>query len=256
MTEPSGLDMPRIRSQFPALSRVVGQRTAIFLDGPGGTQVPTCVTDAMVAYLQHNNANVGGLFATSRETTELVDLARREAALFLGARAAEEVIFGANMTSMTFALSRALARSWSAGDEIIVSTLDHDANVAPWLLAAEDRGAVVKRLRCQAPEWALRVENLAPLLNPKTRLLAITAASNAIGTMVDLRPLIDAAHAVGALVFVDAVHYAPHGLIDAAGWNCDFLACSAYKFCGPHLGMLAPRHAVWQEGASRSAQRV
>lgn len=232
-------DLAAIRRSIPALSREVAGRPAIFADAPGGTQVCEAVIAAIGDYLRHSNANLGGAFATSQETVALVAEARRAVAAFCNAPDPAGIVFGANMTSLTFSFSRAVATTWSAGDEVVVTSLDHDANVAPWLRAAEDRGAVVKVCRWSRVDGTLTVDDLAPLLSPRTRLVAVTAASNATGGITDLRPLVDAAHAVGALVYVDAVHLAPHRSLDLAGWGCDALACSAYKFGGPHVGILA-----------------
>lgn len=230
-----------IRRRFPALAHLHNGHPLLFADGPGGTQVPDSVIAAISDYLTNHNANSGGVFATSRETMTVIAEARLAAARLLNAAAPEEIVFGHNMTSLTFAVSRALARTWQAGDEMVVTALDHDANVAPWLMAAEDRGAVVKTLPFAMPDATLRVEDLCTLLSSRTRLVALTAAANSVGTIPDLAPLIAAAHAVGALVYIDAVHYAPHGVIDVRAWNCDFLACSAYKFGGPHVGILYGR---------------
>ncbi len=234
----------QVRAQFPALARQQDGRPVIYADGPGGTQVPLAVTAAMTAYLTTSNANFGGVFATSVETNALALTARRAVAAFLNAAAPEEIIFGQNMTSLTFAMSRALARTWQAGDEIIVTALDHDANVQPWRMAAEDRGVIVHTLAFNEPDATLSLMALNKLLNPRTRLVALTAASNAVGSRVDLAPLIAAAHRVGALTYVDAVHFAPHGVIDVQALDCDFLTCSAYKFSGPHLGIQYGRRAL------------
>jgi cysteine desulfurase family protein (TIGR01976 family) len=231
------LDIASIRRQFPALTRIIAGKPALYLDGPGGTQVPTCVTAAMTAYLERSNANVGGMFATSRETNALVDETRVAVAAFLNAAAPTEIVFGQNMTSLTFAASRAIARTLIEGDEIIVTAIDHDANVAPWLMIAEDRGAVVKTIAAN-DDYTITVEQLAKHLNARTKVVALTHASNAVGSIPELKAMILLAHTAGALVYVDAVHYAPHGVIDVADLGCDFLACSAYKFCGPHIGIL------------------
>ena len=238
------LDLPRLRTQFPALARQQNGQPVIFADGPGGTQVSSAVSAAMSAYLATSNANFGGVFATSRETDAMVKATRQALAAFLNAAAPEEIIFGQNMTSLTFAMSRAVARTWQAGDEIIVTTLDHDANVQPWRMAAEDRGVIVRTLAFSGPDMTLSLPALQALLSPRTRLVALTAASNAVGSKVDLTPLIAVAHGIGALVAVDAVHYAPHGVIDVQLWDCDFLTCSAYKFSGPHIGIQYGRRAL------------
>ena len=242
--QPLPLDLPRLRAQFPALGRQQDGREVVFADGPGGTQVPTAVIAAMTAYLETSNANFGGMFATSRETGMLVSETRAAVAQLLNATAPEEIVFGQNMTSLTFAMSRAIARTWRPGDEIVVTALDHDANVAPWLLAAEDHGVVVHTLPFAAHDATLSLDALSRLLSPRTRLVALGYASNAVGSIVDLAPLIAAAHRAGALTYVDAVHFAPHGIIDVQALDCDFLACSAYKFSGPHLGILYGRRAL------------
>ncbi len=243
-------DPASVRGRFPSLARMIGGQPAVFADGPGGTQTPLAVTAAMTAYLQESNANIGGVFATSRETAALVASARADAAAFLNAGAPDEIVFGQNMTSLTFAMSRAIARTWKPGDEIVVTTLDHDANVAPWLLAAEDRGAVVRTIACAPSDCSITLEALAGVLGPRTRLVALGYASNAVGSIVDLQPLIAATHRHGALVYVDAVHYAPHGPIDVRALDCDFLACSAYKFCGPHLGLMYGRKPLLESLAA------
>lgn len=233
-----------LRSQFPALARQHQGQPIAFFDGPAGTQVPESVIDAIADYLTRCNANHGGLFATSIESDALLDEVHAAAADFLGASAPETVFFGANMTSLTFALSRALSRTWKPGDEIIVTRLDHDANVRPWVLAARDAGAIVKFAPINRADCTLDLPALKSLISSKTRLVAVGAASNSVGTINPLREIADAAHSVGALMFVDAVHYAPHGRIDVAKWGCDFLACSAYKFFGPHIGIMWGRREL------------
>lgn len=210
----------------------------IFLDGPAGTQVPGVVADAVSQHLLHHNANHGGPFATSRESDAIVDEAHRAAADLLGADDPEETIFGGNMTTLTMHLSRALGRQWTANDEIIVTRLDHDANVRPWVLAAEDAGAKVHFIPVQKDDCTLDIDAYRSLLNQHTKLVAVGAASNSVGTVNPIREMADAAHQFGAEIFVDAVHYAPHRAIDVKDWGCDFLACSAYKFFGPHVGIL------------------
>jgi len=226
------------RRQFPALARRVSERPAAFFDGPGGTQVPQRVIEAVSHYLAHTNANHGGLFATARESDKLLTEAQRGLADFLGADDPETIIFGQNMTSLTFALSRSLSRTWKSSDEIVVTRLDHDANVSPWVLAARDAGATVRFAGIRAEDCTIDLEELRHLINERTRLVAVGCASNATGTINPVRDIADWAHQVGALVFLDAVHYAPHGLIDVQALGCDFLACSAYKFFGPHIGVL------------------
>lgn len=235
------------RRQFPALSRRVGDRPAAFFDGPGGTQVPQRVIDAVGHYLAHTNANHGGRFATAIESDRLLAEAHRGLADLVGTDDPRTIVFGQNMTSLTFALSRALARGWKAGDEIVLTRLDHDANVTPWVLAARDAGATVRLASIRSEDCTLDLEELRHLINERTRLVAVGCASNATGSINPVRDICDWAHAVGAKVFLDAVHYAPHGLVDVQAWGCDFLACSAYKFFGPHVGILWGRRE-WLEG--------
>jgi cysteine desulfurase family protein (TIGR01976 family) len=226
-----------MRSRFPALSREIDGRIPVFFDGPGGSQVPASVIEAMSDYLVAANANAHGAFATSRRTDECIASARAAAADLLGC-GADEVVFGANMTTLTFAFSRAVGRELNPGDEIIVTRLDHDANVSPWLALAEEKDAVVRVADVRSDDCTLDMDDLKRLLNPKTRLVAIGNASNAVGTVNDVAAVVRLARAVGARVFVDAVHYAPHGPIDVHALDCDFLVCSAYKFYGPHVGIL------------------
>jgi cysteine desulfurase family protein (TIGR01976 family) len=241
---PQTLDIAAIRSQFPALDRRVNGRPAVFFDGPAGSQTPRCVPQAMSDYLLGRNANHGGVFATSRESDALLDEAHRAIADLLGGDDPGEVAFGANMTTLTMALSRALGKTWQTGDEIVVTEMDHDANVTPWVLAARDAGAVVKRIKLRHDDCTLDLGSLNAALSNRTRLVAVTCASNAVGTINPLAEIVRVAHAADALVFLDAVHYAPHGLIDVAAWGCDFLACSAYKFFGPHVGVLWGRREL------------
>ncbi len=231
------LDPHDLRAQFPALRRTVDGQPAVFFDGPGGTQSPERVIDALSSYLRRGSSNHGGPFLTSRETDAATEAARAAMQDLLNARRPEEIIFGQNMTSLTFSLSRAISRTWQPGDEIIVTRIDHDANIAPWLLAAEDRGATVRWLDFRPEDCTLALDTLPALLTPRTRLVAVNYASNAVGTISDVRRVAELAHAAGALVYVDAVHYAPHGVIDVQTLDCDFLACSVYKFFGPHTGV-------------------
>ncbi|HEY3968439.1 MAG TPA: cysteine desulfurase-like protein [Planctomycetaceae bacterium] len=226
------------RTQFPALARQFAGQPAIFFDGPAGSQVPECVIDAIGAYLRNSNANHGGLFATSRESDALLETAHQALADLFGTADPTSIIFGANMTTLTFSLSRALARTWDAGDEIVVTRLDHDANVTPWVLAARDAGATVHHLAIHPRDCTLDLDDLRRKLSPRTRLVAVGAASNAVGTINPIAEICRLAHAVGAEVYVDAVHAAPHLLPDVAAWNCDWLVASAYKFFGPHVGVL------------------
>ncbi|WP_434150006.1 cysteine desulfurase-like protein [Methylocaldum gracile subsp. desertum] len=232
----ASIDLEWIRSQFPALAQGTGSQRPVFFDGPGGTQVPQSVMDAMSRYLATSNANAHGAFATSRRTDELIASARSAVADFLGCSAGE-VIFGANMTTLAFAFSRAIGRSLKPGDEILVTRLDHYANVSPWY-ALEEVGAVVRVVDIHLEDCTLDMSDLERQISERTRVVAIGYASNAVGTVNDVAKAVRLAHAVGALVFVDAVHYAPHGPIDVRALDCDFLACSAYKFFGPHVGIL------------------
>ena len=231
----------RIRSDFPALTRAVNGRVPAFFDGPAGSQVPRRVIDAVSDYLAYHNANTGGDFATSRESDSIIESARVRVAAFLGAGSPREIVFGANMTTLTFALSRSLRRTWQPGDEVIVTDLDHQANVAPWRLAAEDAGARVLTVPFDPESCTLDLATYERLLSPRTRLVAVGYASNAVGTVTDVARVAELARDAGALSFVDAVHYAPHGSIDVQALGCDFLACSAYKFFGPHVGILHGR---------------
>jgi cysteine desulfurase family protein (TIGR01976 family) len=226
------------RFQFPALQQEVNGRPVAFLDGPGGTQVSQRVIDAMSGYLVQGSSNQGGPFLTSRQTDEVVKAARSAMMDFLNARRPEEIAFGQNMTSLTFAVSRAIGRTWQPGDEIILSRLDHDANISPWLLAAQDHGVTVRWLDFDPVDCTFKMEMLPELLSEKTRLVAITYASNAVGTIPDVKEITRQAHETGALVYVDSVHYAPHGLLDVQDLDCDFLVSSPYKYFGPHSGVL------------------
>jgi cysteine desulfurase family protein (TIGR01976 family) len=244
MTQPAGLDVAAVRDHFPSLARRVGGRTVAYLDGPGGTQVTRECIAAMTAYLEHSNANHGGAFAASIETDALLHDVHAATADFLGAADPDEIAFGANMTTLTFAMSRALGRDLVPGDEIVVTRLDHDANVAPWLAVAEDRGASVRWLELGEDRATLDLDRLEDVLSDRTRLVAIGLASNALGTITDVRRVIGAAHDVGALTFVDAVHAAPHVPIDVGSLGADLLACSPYKFFAPHLGALYGRREL------------
>ena len=231
------VSVDQIRRQFPALERVHGGQPVAYLDGPGGTQVPRSVVAAMEDYLFHHNANTHWQYPTSEETDALLLAARETFADFFNA-SADEIVFGQNMTTLTFHLARGLGRAWGPGDEIVVTELDHHGNVAPWRALATERGVTVRTVRMNTGDGRLDWRDLEQQLGPKTRLLAIGAASNALGTITDVRGAAELAHAAGALVFVDAVHLAPHELIDVQALDCDFLACSAYKFYGPHIGIL------------------
>jgi cysteine desulfurase family protein (TIGR01976 family) len=232
------LDVAAVRAQFPALSQVLNGRPAVFLDNPGGTQVHQSVVEAMTDYLLHHNANHGGAFATSRRSDEILHEAHAAMADMLNAASADEIVFGPNMTTLTLGISRALAREIGPGDEIVVTRMDHDANISPWLLLAEDRGATVRWADFDVEDYTLDMEGLRGLINERTKIVAVGYASNALGTVNDVRQVIQWAHDAGALAFVDAVQYAPHGPIDVQALDCDLLACSAYKFMGPHMGIL------------------
>ena len=232
------IDVDWVRKQFPALSREMNGEPVVYLDGPAGSQVPERVALAVRDYLTGSNANRGGAFPTSQETDALVDSARRAIADLLGTDDPSLIAFGPNMTTLTFALSRAMGKTWQRGDEIIVTQLDHDANITPWALAARDAGAAVQYVEIDAKDCTLRLDDLEAKLSERTRLVAIAAASNAVGTINPVRQIVELAHGAGAEVFVDAVHYAPHGMIDVSAWDCDYLVCSAYKFFGPHVGIL------------------
>jgi cysteine desulfurase family protein (TIGR01976 family) len=236
-TTAAALDLAYVRSQFPSLVQTINGHPAAFLDGPGGTQVPQRVIDAIADYLRHNNANTGGAYATSRRTDAMIAEARSAMADFLHC-GADEVVFGPNMTTLTFAISRAIGRDLKPGDEIVVTRLDHDANVSPWLAMAEDRGVTVRWAEIHDEDCTLDMRDLASKINSKTKLVAAGYASNAVGTINPVREIVKLAHAAGALAYIDAVHYGPHGLIDVAALDCDFLVCSTYKFFGPHMGVL------------------
>jgi cysteine desulfurase family protein (TIGR01976 family) len=231
------LNLPLIREQFPAL-----KSEAIFLDNPAGTQVPQSVLDRMDTYLTEYNANHEGAFATSRNSDALVDEARAAAADFLIAGRPEEIVFGPNMTSLTFNISRSIARTLSPGDEIIVTHLDHDANITPWVVVAEERGCKVRWVDFRPEDGTLDMEDLQSAIESGPKLVAVGYASNALGTINPVAKIVSMAHQVGALVYVDAVQYAPHGPIDVQQLDCDFLVCSAYKFFGPHVGVLYGRY--------------
>jgi len=233
-----------LRQQFPALKKQINGRPAVFFDGPAGTQVPQSVIDAISDYLINCNANSHGVFATSIESDQVIDAAHQAAADFVGSPDADTIAFGGNMTSLTFALSRALARSWKEGDEIVLSRLEHDANFSPWRLAAEDAGVTVRYVDIDPTDCTLNVDEYASVLNEKTRLVAVGCASNAAGTINPVKQICHWACEVGAISFLDAVHYAPHDLIDVVDWDCDFLICSAYKFFGPHVGIMYGRREL------------
>jgi cysteine desulfurase family protein (TIGR01976 family) len=249
MTTPTTRPAPstdKVRSHFPALERRHNGSPVAYFDGPGGTQVPQSVVNAVSDYLLHHNANTHWVYPTSIETDAALAAAREVLADFLGGRPSE-ISFGANMTTLTFHLGRALGQRWSAGDELVVTELDHHANVDPWRRLAKERGLTVRTVRFHTETGQLDLQDLAAAIGPKTKLLAIGAASNALGTINDVRRAAELARAAGALVFVDAVHYAPHALVDVAALGADFLTCSAYKFYGPHIGVLWGRQSLIDE---------
>src|SRR5213593_4331302 len=235
-TEKKALDIAWVREQFPSLKLQVNGRAAAFLDGPAGTQVPRQVMDAIQDYLLRANANTYGAFETSRRNDAIIASTRTAMADFFHC-SPDEVIFGQNMTTITFALARAIGRELKPGDEIVVTTLDHDANVAPWR-ALEEKGVVIRQVDIREADCTLDLEDLKRKISEKTKLVALGYASNMVGTINPIAEITKLAHAAGALMFVDAVHYAPHGLIDVKALDCDFLACSPYKFFGPHMGTL------------------
>jgi len=232
----NALDLSWVRAQFPSLSQTVNGQPATFLDGPGGTQVPQRVIDAISDYLKRDNANTCGAYATSRHTDTMIAGARSSMADFLGCDP-DEVVFGPNMTSLTFAISRSIGREFGPGDEIVLTHLDHDANVSPWR-ALEERGVTIRMAEIHEDDCTLDMDDLARKITDRTRLVAVGYASNAVGTINDVAKIIRLAHQRGAMAYIDAVHYAPHGPIDVRALDCDFLVCSTYKFFGPHMGVL------------------
>jgi cysteine desulfurase family protein (TIGR01976 family) len=234
------LDVSAIRAQFPALAREVAGQPAVYLDGPGGSQVPRAVVDAVAGYLQGSNANLGGAFVTSAESDAVVAAARQAAADFTGF-GPDEIAFGPNMTTLNFLLGHAVARTLEAGDEIVVTQLDHDANVAPWLRLAADYELTVRHVPLLTADGTLDYDELEQMLGRRTRIVAFTLASNAVGTVTDARRIADLAQGVGALAWADAVHFAPHRRIDREALGVDVLLCSPYKFFGPHLGIAGLR---------------
>jgi len=231
-----------IREQFPSLKRPV-----VFFDNPGGTQIARKSLDRIVAYLTLHNANHDGVFTTSRESDAILDEAHAAMADFLNAKRPEEIIFGNNMTTLTLHISRSLSRTWKAGDEIVVTRLDHDANITPWVLAAQDRGVTVRHVDFHPEDGTLKLDEMKEAMQGKPRLVAVGYASNALGTINPVKKVIEMAHAAGALVYVDAVQYAAHGPIDVQDLGCDFLVCSSYKFFGPHAGILYGRYELLEE---------
>ena len=232
--------VPELRGRFPSLERHVpaGDEPIIYLDGPAGSQVPRSVIEAISNYYLRHNANSGGQFPTSLETNEMMAAAHRAAADWFGASDPRECVFGANMTTLTMAFSRAISKTWKPGERIVVTELDHDGNVTPWKLAAADAGVEVATVRVDPCDATLDIQDFRRQVTPGTRLVALTCASNSVGSKPPVEELIAIAHAAGAEVYLDAVHYAPHGLIDVQAWQADYCVCSAYKFFGPHVGML------------------
>lgn len=237
-------DVTEIRRRFPALELTLDGRPLAFFDGPGGTQVPQVVIDAVARYYRESNANDGGAFITSQRSDAIVREARGAVADFLNARSVDEIKFGANMTTLTFHVSRSIGATLAPGDEVVVTTLDHEANVSPWRAMAADRGLTVRTVDIRLDDGTLDLEDFDRQLSERTKLVAVGYASNAIGTINPVAELVRRAHAVGALTYVDAVHYAPHGPIDVQALETDFLACSVYKFFGPHEGVLYGRAEV------------
>jgi cysteine desulfurase family protein (TIGR01976 family) len=240
------LPINQIRSHFPSLKRTHNNFPVAYFDGPGGTQVPNIVVEAVSNYLLNHNGNSGWAYPTSEETTELVEKARQTFAYFFNSQP-NEIVFGANMSTLTFHLSRALGQKLNEGDEIIVTELDHHANIDPWVRLQKEFGIVVKSVKFNPQDGQLNWTDFENKLSSKTKIVAVGAASNALGTINDIKKASQLAHAMGALVFVDAVHYAAHHLIDIKEMDCDFLACSPYKFYGTHTGVLYGRHDLLQE---------
>ena len=243
MPTPTHFDVAAVRSRFPSLAREIAGRRIVYFDGPGGTQVPDWCLDGIRDYLTSRNTNTHGAFPTSAESDAVLAEAHAAAADFLGG-APDEVAFGANATTITFAMSRAIGRTLRAGDEIVVTRLDHDCNVAPWLALQDDCGVTIRWVDVRTDDCTLDEDSLAAALGPRTRLVAVGLASNAVGTINPVRRIADAAHEVGARVWVDAVHAAPHVPIDVAALDADFLVCSPYKFFGPHMGLLWGRRSL------------
>lgn len=236
-------DVDAVRSCFPSLH--VGDH--VFMDNPGGTQVAKRVIDRTTDYFTRTNANTGGYFATSEASDDLLVQAHAAAADLLGASSGDEIVFGQNMTSLTFSISRSIGRELHPGDEIVVTRMDHDGNISPWLMMAEDRGLTVRWLDFNRDTFRYDLDDLDRLLTPRTRLVAVNYASNALGTVNDVRAVTERAHAVGAWVYVDAVQYVPHGVTDVQAIGCDFLACSPYKFYGPHQGLVWGRRELLEQ---------
>lgn len=244
--QPQVASVNEIRSHFPALERVHNGYTVAYFDGPGGTQVPRYVVEKMADYLYHHNANTHWAYPTSAETDAALEHAREVFAQFLNA-SPTEIAFGANMTTLTLHLSRSLSLNYKPGDEIVVTELDHHANIDPWRRLAVERGVIIRTVSMDTETGQINRDDLERSIGPKTKLVAIGAASNALGTINDVKSVIAMAHDAGALVFVDAVHYAPHALIDVQELDCDFMGMSAYKFYGPHIGVLFAKREHYEQ---------
>ncbi|HET7270499.1 MAG TPA: cysteine desulfurase-like protein [Rubrobacter sp.] len=238
-------DVQSVREQFPALRRKYAGHGVVYFDGPGGSQVAKPSIDAVSGYMERGGANLHGVFPTSTETEEILSETRQAAADFLGAEP-DEVAFGANMTTLTFAISRAIAREWDSNSEIVVTELDHRANVDPWLIAASERGATVRWVRVDPETLTLDHDDLEQNINERTKLVAVGLASNAVGTVNEVAAVAEKAHGVGAVVAVDAVHAAPHIPVDREAIGADVITCSAYKFFGPHVGVTAIRRDLFE----------
>lgn len=232
----AALDLAWVRAQFPALAQSITQQPAVFFDGPGGTQVSQRVIDAIADYLSRNNANTGGAYLTSRNTDRMIAEARSAMGDFLNCDA-DEIVFGPNMTTLTYGMSRALGRDLGPGDEIVLTLLDHDANFSPWK-ALEEKGVTIRTVRFNEEDCTLDMRDLASKIGERTKIVAVGYASNAVGTINNVAEVVQLARQVEALSYIDAVHYAPHGAIDVRALDCDFLVCSTYKFFGPHMGVL------------------
>ena len=248
-------DVAALRREFPALGLEEGGRPVAFFDGPGGTQVPQRVIDAVVDYYRTSNANDGGAFGTSRRSDAIVAEAHAALADLLNASSAEEIKFGYNMTTLTFHVSRSIGATLQPGDEVLVTTLDHEANVSPWRAMAADRGLTVQTIDIRPGDGTLDLDDLRAKLSTRTGLVAFGYASNAIGTINPVAEIVRLAHEVGALTYVDAVHFAPHGPIDVRAIDTDFLACSTYKFFGPHLGVVYGKAEVLDGGPHPLGER-
>ena len=236
MSTSNSFDIAWVRSHFPSLQTQVNGQPAAFLDGPAGTQVPTQVMHAIQGYLMSANANTGGAFLTSQRNDQMISNTRAAMADFFHCEK-DEVVFGQNMTTITFSISRAIARDLKAGDEILLTTLDHDANFSPWK-ALEEKGVIIRQVDIVESDCTLDMDDLKRKIGPKTKVVAVGYASNSVGTINPVAEITKLAHWAGAMVYIDAVHYGPHGLIDVKAIDCDFLVCSPYKFFGPHMGTL------------------